>query len=191
MCSFRWRSHFSHGIHCTLHALYSCYATAIRPTHSTPTYMLSHTTVCEGLQPCAGPTSQASSVMRATSARAASAAPQGRPAPPPSSPPSSAALPRCARHALALRSRYLRGAAPLFTAPRPSGRPPRASSPRTSGSVTAEYARSPYRTPHLAGASAPGWSTLAGGSEHVGPHVFFYSTTPRLTSLPAGQYTRQ
>ena len=55
-----------------------------------------------------------------------------------------------------------------------------ASSLRTSGSVTAEYARSPYKTPHLAGASAPGWSTLTGGSEHVGPHVFFYSTTPRL-----------
>ena len=127
----------------------------------------------------------ASSAMRATSARAASAAPQGRPAPPPSSPPSSAALPRCARRALALRPRCLRGAAPLSTAPRPSARPPRASSPRTSGSVTAEYARSPYQTPHLAGASAPGWSTLTGGSEHVGPHVFFYSTTPRLTSLPA------
>ena len=29
--------------------------------------------------------------------------------------------------------------------------------------------RSPYQTPHLAGASAPGWSTLTGGSEHVGP----------------------
>ena len=36
----------------------------------------------------------------------------------------------------------------------------------------------------LAGALAPGWSTLTGGSEHVGPHVFFYSTTPRLVSLP-------
>ena len=45
---------------------------------------------------------------------------------------------------------YLRGAAPLSTAPRPSARPPRASSLRTSGSVTAEYARTltlPNSTP--------------------------------------------
>ena len=40
-------------------------------------------------------------------------------------------------------------------------------------SVFTEYARSPYQTPHLAGASAPGWSTFTGGSEHAGPHVFF------------------
>jgi len=67
------------------------------------------------------------------------------------------------------------------TAPRPSAPSRRASSPRTSGSVTAEYARSPYQTPHLAGAFiAPGWSTLIGGSEHPGPPVFFHSTTPRL-----------
>ena len=36
--------------------------------------------------------------------------------------------------------------------------------------------RRPYQTPHLAGALAPGWSTLTGGSEHVGPHVCFYAT---------------
>ena len=86
--------------------------------------------------------------------------------------------PRCARRALALRPLYRRGAAPLFTAPRPSAQPRRASSPRTSGSVTAEYARSPYQTPHLAGASASGWSTLTGGSEHVAARTC--SSTPRL-----------
>ena len=42
------------------------------------------------------------------------------------------------------------------------------------------YHATKLHTPHLAGASAPGWSTFTGGSEHVGPHVFFYSTTPRL-----------
>ena len=46
-----------------------------------------------------------------------------------------------------------------------------------------------YQTPHLAGASAPGWSTFTGGSEHVGPHVFFYSTTPRLGGPPSRMQT--
>ena len=50
-----------------------------------------------------------------------------------------------------------------------------------------EYARSPYQTPHLAGASAPGWSTFTGGSEHVGPHVLFYCTTPRLIFRGGGR----
>jgi len=48
-----------------------------------------------------------------TSARVASAAPQGLPAPPLSSQPSSAASPRCARRALALRPRYHRGGSVL------------------------------------------------------------------------------
>jgi len=46
---------------------------------------------------------------------------------------------------LRLLPRYRRGAALLFTAPRPSARPPRASSPRTSGSATVEYDAHPTK----------------------------------------------
>ena len=134
------------------------------------------------------PASAASSVTRTTSARAASAAPQGLDS---GATRTSTVIATVLSRLATLRLARPRAQASLLPrrrtavccppAPRPSGaRPPRASSPRTSGSATVEYARSPYQTPHLAGVSAPGWSTFTGGSEHVGPHVFFYSTTPRL-----------
>ena len=122
--------------------------------------------------------------MRATSARAASAAPQGRPAPPPSSPPSSAALPRCARRALA------RAQASLPPRRRTAVHRAAALGPATSGLI-ASYERaarlrlSTHAHPtklHTWPAPQRQGGPPSGGTEHVGPHVFLLSTTPQLFS---------